>query len=178
MYFFLQRWFLFFLAWIIMLQKELARFFGDPGGNFGWIFGRLLMSLYFFLFLISSMGIDKKANGMMICLSFGCVQKAAAVSIARSCGIDFWSKPNLCVLSSREGRDGEASWGGSSGCPANLASHLPFSSSLLAFFFHFKLWCCIVCQALLVVNRYTRATEVKRWVGHPGLNIMAAYACL
>lgn len=47
------------------------------------------MSLSFFFLLISSMGIDKKANEMMICLSSGCVQKAAAVSIARSRGIDF-----------------------------------------------------------------------------------------
>lgn len=130
------------------------------------------MSLYFFFLLISSMGIDKKANEMMICLSSGCIQKAAAVSIARSRGIDFWGKPNLRVLSSREGRDGEASWRGSSGCPANLVSHLPFSSSLLHFFF--KLWGCIVCQALLVVNSYARAREVNRWVGHPGLNSVAA----
>lgn len=156
----------------LLCYKESWLDFWRCGCGF-WLNFWEVVDVVLFFPLISSMGIDKKANEMMICLSSGCVQNAAAVSIARSRGIDFWGKPNLRVLSSREGRDGEAFWGGSSGCPANLISPFPHVSCIF-----FKLWGCIVCQTLLVVNSYARVTEVKRWVGHPGLNSMAAYACL
>lgn len=160
MYFFLQRWFLFFLACIIMLQRELARFLEIRVGILVEFLGGCWCHCTFFFLLISSMGIDKKANEMMICLSSGCVQKAAAVSIARSRGIDFWGKPNLRVLSSREGRDGEASWRGSSGCPANLVSHLPFSSSLLHFFLSFGAVLFVRHCWLLTVTQ-----EQEKWTG-------------
>lgn len=144
----------------LLCYKESWLDFWRSGWGFWLNFWEVVDVIVLFFLLISSMGIDKKANEMMICLSSGCVQKAAAVSIARSRGIDFWGKPNLRVLSSREGRDGEASWRGSSGCPANLVSHLPFSSNLLHFFLSFGAVLFVRHCWLLTVTQ-----EQEKWTG-------------
>lgn len=112
----------------------------------------------------------------MICLCSACVPETAVVSIAWSCGVVFWSKPNLCVLRWRTDRvGGGRGWGRPGEAPQAGLSILclicpfPHVPSILL-----ELCDYVVCQAhLLVVNKYPRVRNVNWCVDYTTLILFA-----